>query len=59
MVPGEVLPLVELCAGEVLSDGLDPDELDPCVASHWSSIVASPELTALKQNSSPGDPSLE
>ena len=54
MVPGEVLPSVELCAGEVLSDGLNPDELDPgvaCVASHWSSIVASPELTALKQNS--------
>ena len=46
MVPGEVLPSVELGAGEVLSDGLDPG-----VASHWSSIVASPELTALKQNS--------
>ena len=29
MVPVAVLPSVELCAGELLSDGLDPGEVIP------------------------------
>ena len=66
--PGGLVP-VGLVPGGLVPDGLVPDglvpgELIPVMlgpgepASHWSSIVAAPELTALKQNSSV-DPSFD
>ena len=56
--PGGLVP-VGLVPGGLVPDGLVPVMLGPGEpASHWSSIVAAPELTALKQNSSV-DPTFE
>jgi len=58
LIPEGLVPDI-LGPGELIPDMLDPVELGPGeLASHWSSIVAAPELTALKQNSSV-DPSFE